>query len=785
MLPTRLVFLFLLSIRAIRSDTEPAPIVVNPSGNFFIRYAGLIVLPIWDSLGNDGNWSTFAIGVGSPPQVVQLLPSSKVPETWVVLVEGCTNEPKNCSDIRGGLFNYNLSTTWNQKGIYALGSEANLGYTTNSDNGAYAWQNLTWATSNGANVTVNHTVIAGIATTDFYLGSLENAPGSLTLGGYDASRLKPNDVSFSFLSQLQRQLSVPIQGISVTNSMANSELLTEGIYALVDSTVPHLWLPLSVCQAFEDALGIVFDPITTLYLVNDTQHDALLKQNAEVTFSLATSLNGGSVINITLPYASFDLEADYPLVNSRRRYFPLRRAKDETQYTLGRVLLQEAFLIVDYDHNSFSISQAQYTEGTPSHVVATTSTTGTGTTNSNNNTTTTSDNPSIVKSSSHASHGIGTGAIAGIAVAIIVLAVAAAGFCFWKFKHRKSKKGDKNLKGKAELDGNGEHGGIDEAYGKRRPSQESVRETKKGTSVNVNEVVRTPPAETAELEGVPPFGGPSRAQKNLDQPLAELPSPDPSRHELEPSMLGILRSELSTPEPPSELSTADPSLVPELTSHEMPHELSGSNRQSRVRPHSHRNSSLDSEILPQDSASIRPTLHNRKGSDDTLSTPISPQPQRPSLRQNQRRHSGFQRPPHSRLNSQSSHDTFETRFNEPSSTPQPHHQGVPSPLASPPLSSQPSPRLSALNSPTFPHQQMSYPGPPTPGFDITEKEPLISSQQPQQEQQAFRSTRFLEGFTADPAVMTNEESQRRDEAKRVVVKEEVEKLEDRVKKEGD
>ena len=171
---------------------------------------------------------------------------------------------------------------------------------------------------------------------------VENAPGSLTLGGYDASRLTPNDVSFSFSSQIERQLTVAIQGISVTNSMAESQLLTQGIFALVDSTIPHLWLPVSVCQAFEDAFGIEFDPITALYLVNNTQHDALIEQNAEVTLSLATSLNGGSIINITLPYASFDLVAYPPLVKSQTRYFPLRRAKDETQYTLGRVLLQEA-----------------------------------------------------------------------------------------------------------------------------------------------------------------------------------------------------------------------------------------------------------------------------------------------------------------------------------------------------------------------------------------------------------------------------------------------------------
>lgn len=175
---------------------------------------------------------------------------------------------------------------------------------------------------------------------------IENAPGSLTIGGYDASRSMPDGVPFNFSSQLERQLTVAIQGISVSNSLAQSQVLTSAIFALVDSTVPHLWLPVSVCYAFEHAFGIEFDPITDLYLVNNTQHEALLKQNAELTISLAANTDGGSVINITLPYASLDLEVGPPLVQTPSRYFPLRRAKDETQFTLGRVLLQEAYVIL-------------------------------------------------------------------------------------------------------------------------------------------------------------------------------------------------------------------------------------------------------------------------------------------------------------------------------------------------------------------------------------------------------------------------------------------------------
>ncbi|KAL9047989.1 MAG: hypothetical protein Q9206_006320, partial [Seirophora lacunosa] len=813
-------------------DTEPAPIVVIPSGEF---------------LGNDGNWSTFSIGVGTPPQYVELLPSTLVPETWVVLLEGCAKEdPKDCRDTRGDLFNYAESSTWEKKNIYALNAEANLGYTGNSDNGAYGWENLTWATTGDDNITASHQVVAGIATKDFYLGSLglaarpitwqdhsdsapslmtslktqgllqslsygytagafyKSAPGSLTIGGYDASRFKPSDVSFSFSSQLQRQLTVAIQGISVTNSNAESELLTQAIYALVDSTVPHLWLPLSVCQAFEHAFGIEWDPITTLYLVNDTQHEAMIKQDAEVTLSLATSLNGGSVIDITLPYASFDLEANKPLVKQKTRYFPLRRAKDETQYTVGRVFLQEAYIVVDYDRNSFSISQAQYTSGTPSDIVATDTATGTDTTSSNNNNGT-SDDPALIKTTSQPSHGIGTGAIVGIAVAVVVLA-AVGGFGVWWFVFRKSRKRKtlNNTKGKAELEGDGGRGpqGIDEAFGKQRPSHESAHQTKKGvTSVNIDEVPRTP--LPAELEGAQPWGRRSTAEMDNEQYYrAELPSPDPFRPELESRGLALIRSELSTPEPPpSELSTSDPSLVPELTSQHLAHELPNSTRNSRARPNSYRNDSLDSDIFPSESASARPGLHGRNGSQDTIGTPISPHPRRESLRAfTQRRHSGLQ---HHRLNSSASHDTFETRIHE-SFSPQLRPQGSPSPLATPPaqpgpstsrqpaegylwgvptppMGSHNSPALSALNSPTIPPPHGTESGPPTPGLlDLSERQPLMSNHQ----QRGSRETRFIENLTADPDRMTNEERQRREEARRVVVKQEVEKIEDRARNDG-
>lgn len=401
--------------------------------------------------------------------------------------------------------------------------------------------------------------------------------------------------------------------------------------------------------------------------------------------------------------------------------------------------------------------------------------TSTGNTNTSSSNTT-SDNPPLAKSPSHSSHGMGTGGIAGIAAAIVVLAVAVVGFCLWRFKFRKSKRAN-SITNKAELEGDREPKGVHERFGKQRLSEESTHDAKKGVRAEVNEVVQTPPP--VELDSAGHWRRRSTAEMGNGQTFrAELPSPDPSRPELESHGLGLIRSELSTPEPPSELSTADRSLVPELLSRDMAHELPGSNRNSRVRPTSYREDSMNSDIFPSESASNRPGLNGRKSSQDTIaSPPISPHSRRESLRGFQRRHSGLH---NTRLQSSSSHDTFQTRFNEISSAPQPQQRGSPSPLASPPLGSQPSPSLSALNSPTIPHPHRADSGPPTPApFDLTEREPLMSSHQ----QQASRATRFSENLTADPETITAEERQRREEA-RVVVKEEVDRIEDRARREG-
>ena len=162
------------------------------------------------------------------------------------------------------------------------------------------------------------------------------------LGGYDASKAGTTRTSFDFAPDISRDLTVGLQAISASIQGNDVALLPKGIFTFIDSTVPQIWLPVDACMEFEKAFNLTWDPTTKLYLVNDTLYSTLLSKNASFTFRIGNTTDGGPFIDITLPYASFDLMIDYPRVKNRTRYFPLARAANDTQYTLGRTFLQEA-----------------------------------------------------------------------------------------------------------------------------------------------------------------------------------------------------------------------------------------------------------------------------------------------------------------------------------------------------------------------------------------------------------------------------------------------------------
>ena len=121
----------------------------------------------------------------------------------------------------------------------------------------------------------------------------------------------------------------------------STPLSTLSIATYVDSITPFIYLPTTVCKKFEAAFDLTWNNEVQAYLVNDTLNDRLMAQNATVVFELG-NWEADKNVNISLPYAAFDLIAEYPLMPDRTRYFPLVRATNDTQYTLGRAFLQEA-----------------------------------------------------------------------------------------------------------------------------------------------------------------------------------------------------------------------------------------------------------------------------------------------------------------------------------------------------------------------------------------------------------------------------------------------------------
>lgn len=385
-------------------EDSPGPVVIPASEHFE---------------GNDGPWSTFDVRVGDPEQHVRVLVSTASPQTMVVLSDlGCSEDvfdsiPSSCAKSRGSLFNLNKSSSWDDVGTYGinedgLGFQANLGYT----------QRAQWGMERlGIGLTgprLDNQTVAAIATpAPFYMGlfglndqpvnftnlgntstpsflstlkddnvipslswsytagakyRLKQVYGQLIFSGYDTSRFTENSVSFTMADDLTRDLVVGLQSISYSGS-SSTTLLSDAIDIFIDSTDPNLWLPKDVCDAFEEAFDIRLDDDSGMYLVNDTHRNDLLDTDAEVTFRLSDDKSGGDTVSITFPYAAFDLKAESPLIENGSYYFPLRRAENSTQYTLGRVFLQEAYLSADYERKVFNVSACTWSSGAEKDVV--------------------------------------------------------------------------------------------------------------------------------------------------------------------------------------------------------------------------------------------------------------------------------------------------------------------------------------------------------------------------------------------------------------------------------
>ncbi|EXJ75540.1 uncharacterized protein A1O5_00046 [Cladophialophora psammophila CBS 110553] len=360
-----------------------------------------------ESDGNDGQWSTFAVQIGTPPQVVRLLPSITGNAIWTVWSYACEQSSLlDCPAARGGVFNLSASATWETEGNYSLPLSPQH-YLPYSGAATLGFDNITFGWNNQGGESLDNQLVFAYVTDDFFVGSIGLSPqptnissfndpirsiigalrqdnlipsmswsylagasyysfpvmsfGSLTFGGYDANRLNINaNLTLAGGSDQYRPFLLGVDSITT----GGTEMLTEPIITALDSLTTQIWLPISACQAFEASFDLVWNETYELYLLSEDQHSALVAKNASVTFTLSTgSSNSTDRLNITLPYGAFDMKASPPLAGDETYYyFPLKQAANETQYTLGRTILQEIYIVANYEWGYITLYEAVYPE---------------------------------------------------------------------------------------------------------------------------------------------------------------------------------------------------------------------------------------------------------------------------------------------------------------------------------------------------------------------------------------------------------------------------------------
>ena len=167
-------------------------------------------------------------------------------------------------------------------------------------------------------------------------------------------------------SAVGASLTVGVQSITVSsavdsdNNVYSTTSNSAGFFALIDATLPYLWLPREVCDAFESLFKLRYEPATGHYVLNETVVEQNRRQKKIVSFQLGGDLGPNiDSVTIRLPYEAFDLRGSPPTFETTTPYFPIRRSKNNTS-VIGRAFLQEAMLVVDYEHKNFSLTQVKF-----------------------------------------------------------------------------------------------------------------------------------------------------------------------------------------------------------------------------------------------------------------------------------------------------------------------------------------------------------------------------------------------------------------------------------------
>lgn len=130
--------------------------------------------------------------------------------------------------------------------------------------------------------------------------------------------------------------------------------------AVIYPIVPYLFMSSETCAAIAENLPVALEPQLGLYIWNttDPRYERIVKSPAYLAFVFQ---NTSGNLTIKVPFQPLNLTLEAPIVIPTQQYFPCRpfRALDNSgNYFLGKVLLQVAFIGMNWQEEKFFLSQA-------------------------------------------------------------------------------------------------------------------------------------------------------------------------------------------------------------------------------------------------------------------------------------------------------------------------------------------------------------------------------------------------------------------------------------------
>ncbi|KFY16972.1 hypothetical protein V492_00981 [Pseudogymnoascus sp. VKM F-4246] len=188
-------------------------------------------------------------------------------------------------------------------------------------------------------------------------------PGSLTIGGYDQSRVlgpvssQPYSIDHLPIDLIDIGIGVG-GGASPFDFSSQAGLLASGnssirssMQVAVDATVPYLYLPQSTCDSITEHLPMTFQPKYGLYFWDtaDPQYKTIISSSSYLSFTFRLSSSVSQNITIKVPFSLLNLTLTSPIISTPTPYFPCFAGQAPGGiFSLGRSFLQAAFIGVNW-----------------------------------------------------------------------------------------------------------------------------------------------------------------------------------------------------------------------------------------------------------------------------------------------------------------------------------------------------------------------------------------------------------------------------------------------------